>query len=876
MEITDLWGKKRINKDGVLEHHALIYHMLESAAVAMVICERLFIGRVSPFEITDPRPIVYLVALHDIGKLTPAFQALDKEKVALLEKNGLKTAGARYENRHNRMSYEIVLEERLRGMEDMARSEKACLGLILGGHHGVFPEIRHLKVPPIQIGTGAWVDLRLQATDAIWSAIKPVELPRDPIPISSAITLSGLIAVADWISSNEDYFPYMTEVLSPEDCYHLALKKASDALDDIGWDRPVPRKRSFTDLFDVKPNHLQSTMVQACERIGSQCLTIVEAPTGEGKTEAALYLAGHLADCGMEGIFVGLPTRATSNQMLLRVHEFLTRKYDSEHSDLMLMHGSANLSSEVKVLEGAKRRVFTVAGVEEDEVYVNEWFTHRRRGLLSLHGVGTVDQAMTAALRTKHVTVKLFGLSNKVIIIDEVHAYDVYMETVITRLLTWLASMNCSVILLSATLSSAQKRRLIESFAGNAGLATPPEGVPYPRITMLDRAFAESIHVETSERSTKEVELRFLSYDLPEGIDSLLDEVEGSIGDGGCAAIICNTVATAQKVFLAAARRFPDEVDLFHARYMYKDRDLRENRNIDRFSKEGDRPDRFVLIATQVIEQSLDLDFDVIFSELAPADLLLQRIGRLWRHDRRRPAGIDHPVCHVIVNEHEKRGPVYDHHVILKTWLALKDRSVVSVPGDVEHLVEMVYGDAELKVPEEYIEEFEATLAEHERDIELQETKAKMICIPDPNNDSTVKTLREMTRDLKHEDRPSIHKELQAITRLTGPSVSIVCLFDNGGVVSLDREGELPINLSAPLDDAMIARLLCNSVTVNGSDWWVHAFRDRQLPEEWNNQWLRGYYRVVFKDSRATRGDFLLVLDEEAGLIKEYLKWNST
>ena len=400
--------------------------------------------------------------------------------------------------------------------------------------------------------------------------------------------------------------------------------------------------------------------------------------------------------------------------MFGRVRDFLQDRYKDGLVQLQLLHGHASLSSEFEVLRKNHNRIFAprYSGVEEDdhlEVVASEWFTYRKRGLLSPFGVGTIDQALLAVLQTKHVFVRLFGLAHKTVIIDEVHAYDAYMTTLLERLLEWLAALGSPVVLLSATLPRSRRNGLLAAYL--RGLGDQSEEIrsdaSYPRISWVSGNSGPSARtVRVSPRGTKEVSMEWTGGSVPAHDGSsfpLGERLREALAQGGCAAVICNTVRRAQEIYRALKPYFPGtaedgkpELDLLHAQYLFQDRDKREKRSLARFGsrvRTRSGPNKAVLVATQVIEQSLDLDFDLMVSDMAPVDLLLQRAGRLHRHERRRPHGLGQPRLLVCQPEMDGGVPrfepgtaaVYDSHILLRTWLTLRDRATVRTAQETIH-----------------------------------------------------------------------------------------------------------------------------------------------------------------------------------------------
>jgi CRISPR-associated endonuclease/helicase Cas3 len=336
--------------------------------------------------------------------------------------------------------------------------------------------------------------------------------------------------------------------------------------------------------------------------------------------------------------------------------------------------------------------------------------------MLAAHGVGTVDQAMLAGMNVKFGFLRLSGLADRVLVIDEVHAYDAYMSAIIARLLQWCACLKIPVVLLSATLSAKQRGEMIEAY-GAAG-SEPGSNAPYPLITVAEpERKAWTIMPNASSSRTLKIETH---KGLLGNAKKTAAKAVELVKDGGCCCVIVNTVKQAQAVYeeLKVPR---NEKLLFHARFAASDREEMTQRVLDLFGKghwdgEGDerrftpanRPKKYVLVATQVVEQSLDVDFDYMISELAPIDLLLQRSGRMKRHSRDENGnlidGADRrrgPVLHVLApttegNKTPKMGAsemVYQAYPLLRTLEVLNGKDQVDLPKEFRPLIEAVYGE---------------------------------------------------------------------------------------------------------------------------------------------------------------------------------------
>ena len=914
------WAK--LNSDnGRPGYHPLICHMYDVALVAKEMWESTF----SPAQQkamseslgfgecrnTAGLWCAFLAGLHDLGKASPEFQ-LQVESVRGEVMERLRRNEVRVSTQH-RLGLKstphgtitaAALQDILSSEFGLSKSLAGRLGTVAGGHHGTFPS--SLQVEDTKgsgMGGTDWADLR---RDLVNSLAELLGVPRDRKPVEiangAAMVLAGFISVADWIGSNTDFFPHT----APSDLASYALyaqQQAGSALDGLGWRlQPCPQGiRQFADLFPAipEPNDLQVKVEALAADLNGPGLVIIEAPTGEGKTEAAMYLADHWAECtGRLGCYFALPTQATSNQMFGRVRDFLKARYPGDPVQLQLLHGHAALSAEFEVLRANGNRLFApqYAGVESEGsqlgVIAAEWFTYRKRGLLAPFGVGTIDQALLAALQTRHVFVRQFGLSGKTIVIDEAHAYDAYMTLLLERLLEWLAALGSSVVVLSATLPNSRRVALMSAYRSGLGQKDPcqPAGAAYPRISWASGSSPPSAQsVRVSPRSEKRICLELLDGSLPAraGAPFELGEVlQEALGQGGCAAVICNTVRRAQGVYNALKSFFPEtagddgpELDLLHAQYLFRDREEREKRTLARFGKPGDgavrRPYRGVLVATQVIEQSLDLDFDLMVSDMAPADLLLQRAGRLHRHERSaRPPGLESPrflVFRPDINGDVPRfdpgtAAVYDRHVLLRSWLALGHRRTLHVPDDVEAVIEYVYDEDirpdDLQSP--LREEWEETRKNLEAARGRERDEARDRWIRSPSDRGPLWHLTENTRE---EDAPDFHRAHQALTRLASPSAPVVFLFGSGNRAWLDAAHNEPVDLARTPSVDTIKRLLRRSVNVSDRRVVFELLRQAP-PASWRRSALMRNYRAVFLNDEgiAETGGCELSVDSETGV----------
>ncbi|MSQ22442.1 MAG: CRISPR-associated helicase Cas3' [Dehalococcoidia bacterium] len=919
-----LWAKLDRQPSSPPDYHPLICHLIDAASVAFVLWDTALpptmkarltsaLG-LSGREDAARRWIAFITGLHDIGKASPAFQLQD-DATRQFWAERLRSAGLRWATPVPHVPHgaigAAILPEVLEPF--IANTQLATrLATLLGGHHGTFPSSRSvLEVSREAKGPETWRTARTQLAQSLADLL---QLPPDAKPtqldISDAMTLAGLVSVADWIASDKERFPYCPQIDSSSlaEYFDQSVRRAKKSVEDLNWavSKPLDTPLDFRTLFPTlkEPNDLQAQTIQVAERLLGPSLVIVEAPMGEGKTEAAMYLARHWEQVdGIQGCYFALPTQATSNQMFSRVREYLTTTYPKNDAiNLQLLHGHAALSQEFESLKEGHRHLVNPSYSEghshdEDNVVAAEWFTYRKRGLLSPFGVGTIDQALLSVLQTKHVFVRLFGLSSKTVIIDEVHAYDTYMTTLLERLLEWLAALGSPVVMLSATLPRERRDRLLTAYAKGLGnpVSFPPEATLYPRITWLDLNQAQGRHVETSARSSKHLRVEWIDGSLPAKTGDtfvLGKRLSQALDKGGCAAVICNTVRRAQAVFQELKTYFPEtasdgapELDLLHSQFLFQDREDREKRTLRRFGKptakvngQGNetypvqRPTRAILVATQVIEQSLDLDFDLMVSDMAPVDFLLQRAGRLHRHERpQRPPGLESPRLLVSQPPVQDGVPqfdrgdaaVYDPYVLLRSWLALQGRAAIEVPRDVEALIEAVYGEG-MKAEDQTLaiqEMWRTTVKEMEAKTIDERTEAENRWVKGP---LTTNALWRLTEFPQEEDAPEFHQAYQALTRLTGPNVQVVFLDGTSDSPCLDLERSQTFDMGTTYNLEIAKRLLMRSVTISDRRV-VYQLRKQPVPPTWRRLALLRNHRLCITGQ--TVGSHVINVDKELGVI---------
>jgi CRISPR-associated endonuclease/helicase Cas3 len=681
--------------------HPAAYHMLDVAAVA----EQL----VAPFEFSpDLRDaLVLLVALHDLGKLSDSFQAMLKGQ----PHNGV---------RHWELTEVLlhlnnaVLARHLGGTPALRRELYASTA----GHHGRPPQMQVWSIDDLGAGetSGALPKLTkgmlrqkahigsaledaaelVAAFCALWphASLRDVDRAR---AVQLSWWLPGFCAVADWVGSNVDWFAPSAPEYSLPEYLALARTRAAFSVAEAGLGTAMPKPDP---LFDFAPRPMQAACADIALPDGPM-LAIIEDETGAGKTEAALLLAQRMALAGKgRGLYFALPTMATADAMFARAQKVIGGIFAA--TTLTLAHGRAGLSMPFQ-------KLIAQTPARADDPSCTDWLaSSRRRALLAGVGIGTIDQALLSALPVKHQTLRHFGLSSKILIVDEVHDMgQPYVATILRSLLAMHRAAGGSAILLTATLPLDLRRDLLASYGGQA------DDPAYPALTIAQGAAVTRFASDPRPSKGPVAVLRL------ETVDAALEIVTHSAAKGAACAWVRNSVDEAIEA-VAALRARGIAADLLHARFAFCDRKAAEDRVLARVGKDGLGRAGYVLVATQVIQASLDLDFDVMISDLAPIAELIQRAGRLWRHMDKRPAyrrPIPAPVLNVLSPDPDDVSTprwlqsvlqggawVYPVADAWRTARVLFRVGEIAAPQGLRALIEAVHGDGAEDVPAELTE----------------------------------------------------------------------------------------------------------------------------------------------------------------------------
>ena len=684
------WPGKTI--DGTC--HPALWHMLDVGAVA----DCLITHRPITDRLDWNQAMVFLVALHDLGKISESF----RDQI---------TGRASRAEYHSQLSF-VLLEEHDALLEQILggkRTSRRALYAAIAGHHGGPPELdggdgnswRRWKSA---IGHDAF-EVAARVISAV--AILFPQASLEGLASRKAKTLSwlvsGLTVQSDWIGSNTDWFGQQPATIPIPEYWRQARQRADKAVASAGLHHAEPRACAAILPVTATPRPMQEAVQQVALPQGPS-MVLIEDATGAGKTEAALMLASRMmaAEKG-DGLFFALPTMATSNAMLTRIKDVAAELF-SGHPSLGLSHGRAGQNELFRTIRGSD------GSDPAEPVTCGQWLADdRRRILLADIGVGTIDQALLAVLPTRFNTLRLWGVSNKILIVDEAHSYDPYMKEELSRLLWFHAMFGGSAIVMTATLPKAMRNDYAYAFQRGLGIRQPEriEDDAYPQLTMVSHQ-VDSCQPDPVPATCRDIAIHRIDE------QKAIALVRDGVAKGAACVWIRNAVDDA----VAAVQALKAEgvaADLLHARFMAADRVAKEEVLQARFGRgEGDRQGR-VLVATQVIEASLDLDFDLMISDLAPIGSMIQRAGRLWRHMDERPVDsrpVAGPALHIVspdpymvedarwLHRMLKSGAwVYPLATQWRTARVLFDARVIRAPGGLRHLIEAVHGPALEEVP---------------------------------------------------------------------------------------------------------------------------------------------------------------------------------
>lgn len=722
---TDFWGKLEQDEHGdVIAWHPVVDHCADVAAVCHVLLTlptwrgRLarLAGRDELDDVTCAR-LVALAGLHDIGKYNLGFQA--KGRPAL----GKSPRGHVGEGLGALQRAAVIEALDAKTMNTWGGALESLLTASIC-HHGrpardsdiIHQDDWWTPTQGLHPGDG----LRdLQARIRMWAPLAFGPGPELPATHEFSHAFAGLVMLADWLGSDTRFFPYSDHTGGSLDArFRASCTQAARALEAIGLDVHALQHRPLTqDPFALVSAFAPKAAQQRVADLplpAPGTVVVLESETGSGKTEAALAYFVKLFLAGLvDGLYFALPTRTAATQIHERVTNAMRRAFGEAAPPVVLA-----VPGYLRVDDNTGQRLPEFKVLWPDHKSERErhrgWAAENpKRYLAGCIAVGTVDQVLLSSLQVGHAHLRATSLLRHLLVVDEVHASDAYMNGVLAEVLRFQRAAGGHALLLSATLGASARAALVGT-SSRVPLVTALAAA-YPLVTVASLNHpVEEIPVEhDGERKV----VRLSALPALEESETIAAAALDAAAEGACAIVLRNTVADCVETQRALERlaaisnreallfRCADMPAPHHARFARDDRQMLDKAVERAFGKGRETGKGCVLVATQTIQQSLDLDADVLFTDLCPVDVLLQRIGRLHRHNRTRPLGFEAPRTHVIVpaardlsrlidsrgrgKHHHGLGSVYDDVRVLEAaWRLLERRPVWSIPQDCRELVE--------------------------------------------------------------------------------------------------------------------------------------------------------------------------------------------
>lgn len=609
---------------------------------------------------------IFIAYAHDIGKAEESFQK--------------KIRGERGESVPHNLVSQYILER---------NSITQSVGMIVGAHHGI----------PIQslsdlVETKVWVkdsksnqDFYIKKqNEFLYKALEiagfkdVTEIPE--ISVIGQVLLTGFLIVCDWIASNEKYFPLVEDTKKDIDLdgrFQLGIRTWQIDVNFKTEQKSQKNPTSFEERFLFKSNNYQKVLYEKVKQNeDSVSLYILETPTGSGKTEAALFATEELIEKnGVNGLYFALPTQATSNAAYKRVASWLS-SYDP-NGNLRLNHSRAN----------------SIEGYNSS----NSWFDIKNLHLFDPRLVGTIDEVLSLSIKQRHVFLKHLAISGKVVVFDEIHAYDAYVSEHINKTLRWLGAYNVPVIILSATLPTNKRDELLKNYLLGKGIKSKDiiieesqDKYSYPLLTYTS---GNKISYFSDFKTDNFTKINFRKLNEENIVKKSIEEYMNKQNVG----IIVNSVNKAQEIYKTLSEEIgQDDILIIHSKFRMKDRDKKENELLNLIGKNSNRPEKFIYIGTQVLEQSLDIDFDIMFTELAPIDLLIQRAGRVKRHQLVKEKDVYLFGTNEDYAFDETTSFIYGDYLLAQTQSILPEK--IDSYNQISGLINQVYNDSDLETDE--------------------------------------------------------------------------------------------------------------------------------------------------------------------------------
>ena len=767
--IFNYWGKAhQSDEPGGEPYHLLPYHCLDVTSVAAYwwdhspALRHLFCANQSCSEEELRAWLLFFIALHDLGKFDIRFQCKAQNVwLALNPQDKTQRLPVIAECRgydHGAAGlfwfihdHEVASPDDGFGFSSPAphpyQSWFSWLEAVCG-HHGTIRSHAEVQAGSYQLLAAPAIIHRDKVARQQWLEVlaklflAPAGIALSNIPPQCSPLLAGFCSVADWLGSmvTEDTFQFRVEPCAEGDGleayyqqrYAQDAKKAVTRAGLLGKAKPNASIETLLSAGQC-PRQLQVLVDELPIAAG---LTLIEAPTGAGKTETALAYAWKLIEQNLaDSIIFTLPTQATANAMLERMEKLAPLIFSNPN--LVLAHGNARFNEQFQAIRHNGKNLQG----ENAWSQCCDWISQsRKRVFLGQIGVCTIDQVLISVLPLRHRFVRGFGVGRSVLIVDEVHAYDRYMYGLLEGVLQDQAKVGSPVILLSATLPELQKQLLLESYAPSADVTSVNQShlnlPPYPLISWVSGVQVQCFDLTQQTQHlpptfSVRIQPRYTTEATPDS--DVLKSLIAAAQQGAQVCLICNRVDVAQHAYNALQTMASEDIELqlFHARFSLTDRKTKEAQALSSFGVQGERSIGRILVATQVVEQSLDIDFDWLVTQLCPVDLLFQRLGRLHRHSRtHRPEGFKAPAATVLLPSEEGfgvLGKIYSHtRVMWRTQRAIEalGEDELHFPAAYRAWIEPIYSEEPDDDEPGWVREGMETF---EQDVFTQQLKARQM-----------------------------------------------------------------------------------------------------------------------------------------------------
>ncbi|WP_220728761.1 CRISPR-associated helicase Cas3' [Apilactobacillus xinyiensis] len=918
MDKNILWAKKARGLDGTSKWLPLSQHLLDTKFVISMLYEhylsehqRKIIQKavVNQLDSSAAKQVVAFTGLvHDIGKATPAFQTkpsyqglgdLDEMLMErLFSKGFVPDDYLSLLSRSNRSPHAMAGENILEHF-----GVRNDIGSIVGGHHGkpleydsdcdnidTFSDNYYYEMNsnnPIHI---KWFNLQKELFE--WALSENGYDDVRQIPkindVSAQVIIEGLLVMADWIASNEKYFPLFEE--NQTECDNLQQRMENGWLSWFKNTRWEPKFNADADQyyqenFGFTPRGFQRKIFNTIKNTPNPGIMIVEAGMGMGKTEVALSAVEQLAQKqNCDGMFYCLPTQATTNAMFNRILTWLSKvsAMDDESKDIQLVHGKSALNRNYANLP----KNIDIGEDRAAGVMVNQWFSGNKTAILDDFVVGTVDQLLLLALKKKHLALRHLGFSSKVVVIDEAHGFDSYMQTYLCRALQWLGKYHIPVVILSATLPAQKRMDFINSYLDKSSVDDKVyNNLSYPLVSYSDGNDVKVLDDFEPIKQTTDVMIKRMSGDNSD----LINKVKEMLSDGGICGIIVNTVKRAQTIGQMFIDYFGTEkVDILHASFLDTDRSVKERSLLKEIGKKDaitKRPKLKIVIGTQVLEQSLDIDFDILFTDLAPMDLMLQRMGRLHRHAKNnanRPIKLKNPQLYVLsINDNyeyeEGASFIYGDLLLMRTQYFLPNQ--INLPNDISKLVQQVYDfSIPIKLNDDLNSKYKSAYEDYHIKIQSKKISASTYIL-DNYDDVHANLIGWLNNDDKQQDDSDAKGLAQVRDGDDTIEVIMVKANDDGGYSILGEKddisndvamGDLEATIKLAKNTIKLPQMFSKNYNIEKTIDFLEKF-NKQYLSNWQFQpYLKGSLGIILdENNQFTLSNHVLTYDKNIGLTVE-------